>query len=210
VEEGEVVVGLTVAAGGDPSLGFHPRVRAFHGEALAGLGVGSAQPTSPSSPHLAGGRAGGEQLACAARPGDAGLDLALAQRPLERGRGITAVGPHLLRADAAAQERVQEREQVPALVLVACGEAYLERCAAGVYGQVVAAPGPAQERARDLLAPFFASTSEASTITRDQSSLSPSASSTCRTAIAAGSSPRADHSSSRRRQVSPLGSPSSR
>lgn len=76
--------------------------------------------------------------------------------------------------DALAAEGIEERDQVAALVLVAGGEANLERVAVSVDREVVAASRPAQERARDLLAPFFASTSEASTITRDQSSLSAS------------------------------------
>ncbi len=96
------------------------------------------------------------------------------------------------------------------LVFVAGREPDRQRCTVGVYGQVRAAPWPAQERARDLLAPFFASTSEASTITRDQSSLSAPANCCCKTAIAFWNSPRRDHSSKRRRQVSPLGKPSSR
>jgi len=99
---------------------------------------------------------------------------------------------------------------MPPFVLVAGREPHFERRPAGVYGEVVAAAGPAQERARDLLAPFFASTSEASTITRDQSSFSAAASSSCKIRTAEASSPRLDHSSSRRRQVSPLGNPSSR
>jgi len=75
---------------------------------------------------------------------------------------------------------------------------------------VVAAARAAHERARDLLAPFFASTSDASTISRDQSNLSASANCCCNAANAAGNKPRADHSSNRRRHVSPLGKPSSR
>ena len=96
------------------------------------------------------------------------------------------------------------------LVLVASRKPQRERQTAGVYRQLVAASGPAQERARDLLAPFFASTSEASTITRDQSSLPAAANSCCKTCSAAAKSPRRDHSSKRRRHVSPLGNPSSR
>src|SRR5438309_12022698 len=98
---------------------------------------------------------------------------------------------------------------MPLLVLVAGRESHRQRRAACVYGQVEAAAGAAAERARDLLAPFFASTSEASTITRDQSSFSASASCSWRTPIASWKRPRRDHSSSRRRQVSPLGRPSS-
>ena len=48
-------------------------------------------------------------------------------------------------------------------VLVAGCQSQRQRRSVGVYGQVVAAAGAAQERARDLLAPFLASTSDAST-----------------------------------------------
>src|SRR5438445_8872094 len=78
---------------------------------------------------------------------------------------------------------------MPLLVLVAGRESHRQRRAACVYGQVVTAAGPAAERARDLLAPFFASTSEASTITRDQSSLSAPASCCCKRRSAASSTP---------------------
>ena len=47
-------------------------------------------------------------------------------------------------------------------------------------------------------------------ITRDQSSLFAPASCRCKTTIASASNPRRDHSSNRRRHVSPLGTPSSR
>jgi hypothetical protein len=58
---------------------------------------------------------------------DAGLDPPLAQGALERARVVAAVCPQLVRVDAAGGERVDERQQVPALVLVAGGEAYRER-----------------------------------------------------------------------------------
>jgi len=75
---------------------------------------------------------------------------------------------------------------------------------------VIAAPGFAQERARDLVAPFFASTVEASTITRDQSSRFAPTNRACNTGNAPASKPRRSHSSNRRRHVSPLGNPNSR
>lgn len=210
MEKGEVVVGFAVAAGGDPAFCFQPGVGAFDWPAVAGVRVGGAQPPASASPDLAGGGAGGDGVAFAAGLADLRLDLAFAERLFERARGVAAVGPQLVGLDTALAERVEQGQQMPSLVLVAGRQPDLQRCAVRVYGQVVAAAGPAQERARDLRAPFFASTKEASTITRDQSSLSAPASCSCKTAIAAGNKPRCDHSSKRRRQVSPLGKPSSR
>src|SRR5206468_1784864 len=136
---------------------------------------------------------GGDRLVWAAALADAGLDLALAQRPRERARVVAAVGPDLVGPDPARRQRVEQGQQVPALVLVAGREPDLERRPAGVYCEVVAAARPAPLGARDLVAPFFASTSEASTITRDQSSRSASASCSCRTRIACSKRPRRDH-----------------
>jgi hypothetical protein len=184
VEEGEVVVGFAVAAGGDPAVGFQPGVGAFDRPAVAGLGVAGLQPSLLAAPDLLHGGAGGDRLAGPAGLADPRLDLPLAQGLLERGRGIAAVCPQLARVDPLLGERVDEREQVPLLVLVAGRQTHRERRPVRVYDQVVAAAGRAAERARDLLAPFFASTSEASTITRDQSSLSASASCCCRSASA--------------------------
>ena len=210
MEEGEVVVGFAVAAGGDAALCFQPGVCALDGPAVAGLWVGCFQAALSAPPHLPGGGAGGDRLPCSAGLADAGLDLALAQRLLELAAGIATVCPQLLRADTAGCEGLYKGEEMALLVLVAGREPYLERRAVRVDGQVVAAAGETAERARDLLAPFFASTKEASTITRDQSSRSALASSSCKTVIAAANNPRADHSSSLRRHVSPLGRPSSR
>jgi len=210
VEEGEVVVGFLVAAGGDAAFCFEPGVGALDGPAVACLGVAGLQPSLLASPDLAGWCAGGDRLAGSARLADPRLDLTLAQSLLDCRRGVAAVSPQLVGVDAARGERIEEWQQVPLLVLVAGREPDLEWRPGGVYDEVVAAAGPAQERARDLLAPFFASTNEASTITRDQSSLSTPTSCFCSTAIAAGNSPRADHSSKRRRQVSPDGRLSSR
>ena len=122
---------------------------------------------------------------------------------------VAAVGPDLAGPELALEQLVDQRQQVVALVVVAGREPDREREPVGVYGQVIAAPWPAQERARDLLAPFFASTNDASTITRDQSSLFAPASRSCKTTSASANSPRRDHSSNRRRHVSPLGNPSS-
>jgi hypothetical protein len=209
-EEREVVVVLDVAAGRDPALCFQPGVRALDRPAVASLRVAGRELAFLAAPDLAGELAGGNRIPGAAPLADPGLDPAFAQGLRERARVVAAIGPELAGPDPACKERVDERQQMAALVLVASREPDRKRRPAGVYGQVVAASRGAPVRARDLRAPFFASTSEASTITRDQSSFSASASRSCKMTSASSSSPRADHSSSRRRQVSPLGKPSSR
>lgn len=210
MEEGEVVVGFAVASGVDAAFCFEPGVGAFDGPAVAGLGVGGFEASSAAAPDLAGWCAFGDRVAGAAWFADPRFDLAFAEGLVERFAVVGAVGPELSGDDRAFGERVEQRQEVSLLVFVAGGEADRERCAVGVYGQVVAAAWFAQERAGDLLAPFFASTIDASTITRDQSSLPAAASSSCSSASAWASTPRRDHSSRRRRQVSPLGRPSSR
>lgn len=127
MEEGEVVLGLAVAAGGDPALPFQPGVGALDRPAVAGLRVGRPQSSLGAAADLAHRRPGRDRLAAPARLRDAGLDPALAERLLELAAGVAAVGPQLLRADATPGEGVEEREQVPTLVLVAGGEADLER-----------------------------------------------------------------------------------
>jgi hypothetical protein len=163
-----------------------------------------------AAPHLALWPPGGDRLAAFAGLADAGADLPLGQRPLVRAGGVAAVGPQLARLDPQVGERVEQRQQVTLLVLVSGREPDRERFAGRLDYEVEATARAAAERARDLLAPFFASTSEQSTITRDQSSLSASSNCCCSTRIACWKAPRADHSSIRRRHVSPLGRPSSR
>jgi hypothetical protein len=112
--------------------------------------------------------------------------------------------------DTAAAQLVDQRQQMRPLVLVAGRDPDSERGTVSVYGEVVAATGAATERARDLLAPLFASTNDASTITRDQSSPPTPASCSCNTTSARANKPRSVHSSNRRRHVSPDGNPNSR
>ena len=210
VEEGEVVVGFAVAPGRDPSSCFQPGVGALDGPAVAGLRVGDFEASLLSPPDFADRLPGRDRLASFARLADVGADLALGERLFVRVRGVAAVGPQFLRLPARLGEPVEQRQQEALLVLVAGSEQRFEREPAPLDDQVEAAAGCAPECARDLFAPFFASTSEASTITRDQSSLSASSSCVSRTRIACWNNPFPDHSSSRRRQVSPLGKPSSR
>jgi len=99
---------------------------------------------------------------------------------------------------------------VALLVLVAGRQPDRQRRAGRVDRQVETAAGAAAEAARDLGAPLLASTSEASTIARDQSIRSASASRCCRRSSSAAQTPARSHSSRRRQQVWPEGSPSSR
>jgi hypothetical protein len=181
VDEGEVVVGFAIAAGRDSWFGFQPGVGAFDWPAVAGLRVGDFEPSLLPAPDFAYGGAVGDWVAGAAWLADPGFDLALAQRMFDRLGGVAAVGPELARPDPLREQLIDQRDQVALLVFVSGREADRERCPVGVYGEVVAAARRAAECARDLFAPFFASTSEASTISRDQSSRPASKSSACKT-----------------------------
>ena len=176
MEEGEVVVGVAVAAGGDSSSCFQPGVGAFDGPAVARLGVACFELSFFAAPDFSGWCVGRDRLAGSAWFADPWFDLAFAECGVDCLRGVAAVGPEFVWADAACDQLVDQRQQVALLVFVAGREANCERCAVGVYGEVVAAALCAAERARDLCAPFFASTSDASTISLDQSSNSASAS----------------------------------
>jgi len=209
VKECEVVVGFAVSSGADPAFGFEPGVGAFDGPAVARLGVAGFDLSSFAAPDLASGGAFWDRVAGAAGPADPGFDSSFDQSGLERSAVVAAVGPELTRPEFALEQVVCQGEQLLALVDVAGRQPDRERQPVSVYGQVIAAPGAAQERARDLLAPFFASTKEASTITRDQSSLPAPASRSCKTTSASANKPRCAHSSNRRLHVSPLGNPSS-
>lgn len=99
---------------------------------MSGLRVGGAQPALGAAPDLAYGRPLGDRLSPATRLRDAGLDPALSQRLLELAAGVAAVGPKLARADPPPGKGVEEREQVPTLVLVARREPDLEREPVGV------------------------------------------------------------------------------
>jgi hypothetical protein len=85
VEEGEVVVGVAVAAGGDSSSCFEPGVGAFDRPAVACLGVACFELSFLAAPDFLGWCSGWDRLAAAAFFADSGLDLAFAQGGLERG-----------------------------------------------------------------------------------------------------------------------------
>jgi hypothetical protein len=78
VEEGEVVVGVSVAAGRDPSSCFEPGVGAFDGPAVACLWVGGFGVACAAAPDLALWLVGRDRLAAWAAFADPWLDLALA------------------------------------------------------------------------------------------------------------------------------------
>jgi hypothetical protein len=95
-----------------------------------------------------------------------------------------------------------------ALVLVPGPDPDRERDAGGVDDQVETAARAASQRAADRAAPFFASTTDASTIARDQS-ISPSAlDSSCTRPKSRSQTPARRHSWKRRQHVCPDGQPS--
>jgi hypothetical protein len=209
MKEGEVVVRFAVASGADPSFRFEPGVGAFDGPTVPSLGVAGLDLPTFAAPDLSCRGAFRDRVSGAARPADPGLDSSVDQGGLKPSAVVAAVSPELARPELALKQLVGQRQQFVALVDVASRQPDRERQPVGIYGQVIAAPWAAQERARDLLAPFFASTNDASTITRDQSSLPAPTSRSCNTTSASANSPRCAHSSNLRLHVSPLGNPSS-
>jgi len=134
LEEGEVVVGLAVSAGGDPAERLQPGVRPLDRPALAGLRIARLQPPLLSPPDLVARLSGRDRLPGPAGLADAGADPALGKRPLVRARGIAAVGPELARMDPGRGETLQQRQQVAPLVLVAGRERDRERQPARIDG----------------------------------------------------------------------------
>jgi hypothetical protein len=94
---------------------------------VAGLSVGGSLSSFLAAPDGAGCCAGGQRLVAAAWLADPRLDPTLVQRLFELARGVAAVGPQLGRLDPALQQRVDERQQVPALVLVPGRQPHLQR-----------------------------------------------------------------------------------
>lgn len=171
MQEGEVVRGLAVASDGDPAFALQPRVRPLDGPAVTSLGVERPLCSPSSPPDLPALRPGRDRISCPTPLGDVWSDTPLAQGLSQISGVIASVSPQLARMDAARLERIDERQEMAALVLVTGGQPDRKRQAASVYSEVKTASRLAQECAADLLAPFLASTSEASTITRDQSIL---------------------------------------
>jgi hypothetical protein len=119
LEEGEVVVGVVVFAGGDSSSCFQPGVGAFDGPAVACLGVACFELSSFAAPDLSGWCSGRDRFVGSSWFADSRFDLAFAQGGVDRLGGVAAVGPEFVRADAACDQFVDERQQVASLVLVA-------------------------------------------------------------------------------------------
>lgn len=109
MEEGEVVVGFAVAAGGDAAFGFEPGVGAFDWEAVFGLWVGCAEPSCLSAQDLACWCSGRDRLALAAWLADPRLDRALVEGLLDFFGGVAAVGPQLSWSYPLREQRVDER-----------------------------------------------------------------------------------------------------
>jgi len=141
LEEGEVVVGLAVAADGNAAAGFQPGVGAFDRPAVAGQRVGRFDLAAAAAPDHAHGRVLADRITWAARFADPRRDRTVAQRLVDRGGGVAAVSPQLPRSDLTREQLVDERQQVSLLVLVASRKPDGERRSVGVYGQVVTATG---------------------------------------------------------------------
>jgi hypothetical protein len=107
---------------------------------------------------------------------------------------VAAVGPQLGRHDPTREQRVEQRQQMGPLVLVAGPDPDREGDVVRVDDQMETAARAASQRATDRVAPFFASTTDASTIARDQST-SPSASNnSCTRANSRSQTPARRHS----------------
>jgi hypothetical protein len=134
VEEGEVVVGFAVAAGGDAAHCFEPGVGAFDGPAVACLWVACFDASLFAAPDLAASLSVWDRVAGAAWLADARLDPAFGESLLERPGGVAAVCPELVGVDTGGGELVEQRQQVAALVFVAGCEPDRERLAVCVDG----------------------------------------------------------------------------
>jgi hypothetical protein len=126
LEEGEVVVGFAIATGGDAAERFQPGIRALDRPALSGVAIGPLQRSLAAPPDLAGRLSGHRRLPAQASPADPRLDRAGEQFLFEPLRVIATVGPQLAGLETALDQRVDQREQIPALVLVAGAETNLE------------------------------------------------------------------------------------
>jgi len=103
VEEGEVVVGFAVAAGGDAAFRFQPGVGAFDRPAVSGLRVACLESAFLAAPDLASGLAGWDRLVRSASFADPGLDRAFAESVREWVGVVAAVGPDLVGTDATGE-----------------------------------------------------------------------------------------------------------
>ena len=84
MEEGEVVVGFAVAAGGDAAHCFQPGVGAFDRPAVAGLWVAGFDASFLAAPDFAAALSWWDRVAGSAWLADAGADLPFLQRSFVR------------------------------------------------------------------------------------------------------------------------------
>jgi len=192
LDHGEPVVGVAFPAGGDAPPVAQPAVGAFDRPAVAGVGVARAGPQPVGAADRRG--AVGDGIAGAAAAADHGLDAALTELLAELVRVVAAVGPQLARDDPARSKLINKRQQLPPLVLVAGADPDRKRRPAGLDDQVETAARAAAERAADLAAPFFVSTSEASAIARDQSTNPSRSNSSCSRTSSRSQTPARRHS----------------
>ena len=101
---------------------------------MPGVWVCGCAASRAPAPDFAGGRPGWDRVAGAALFADARLDPARAQLRVELGGGVAAVGPDLARRQPAAEQLIDEREQVRPFVLVARPDPQRKRGARGVDG----------------------------------------------------------------------------
>ena len=194
LDDGEPVVGVSLPAGGDAAPVAQPAVGAFDRPTMSAERVARLQTLAIAADNGADDELGRRQFAFAAARADHRLELAQPQLRTQLAAVVAAVGPQLARADATGEQFVDKRQQLPAFVLVAGPDSERERDPSGVDDQVETAAWAAAERATDLAAPFFVSTSDASTIARDQS-LKPSCSnSSCTRASNRSQTPARRHS----------------
>jgi hypothetical protein len=170
-EVGEVDVAVGFGADGESAEAAEPGVGAFDDPAVAGEWVAGSGDAFAAAGAWPACLVGEEWVAWAAAFADLGGDPAGAELFAQGVAAVAAVGPDFAGSVADVCERVDQRQQMRAFVFVARAEPDLQRQALGVYGEVILAGRKASvDRARpDQVAPFFASTVEASTTTRDQS-----------------------------------------
>lgn len=109
MEEGEVVVGFAVAAGGDAAHCFQPGVGAFDRPAVTCLWITGFDASFFAAPDFAALLSVGDRVAGAAWLADAGADPALGEALLERCGGVAAVCPQLAGLDSGGGELVEQR-----------------------------------------------------------------------------------------------------
>ena len=205
-------MGLGFVAGVESSEAAEPGVGAFDDPAVSGLGVAAAGDAFAAAGAGSLCLPGEVGFAWSASAADHWFDAAFADSVPEWVAAVAAVAPELAGEVAVGDQLVEERERVCALVFVAGPEPDPDRPAVCFDGEVVLARGaaPVYRAGAGELTPFFASISEASITTRDQSSLPARLSSLMSSTIAFSHTPFSIHSCRRFRHVSPLGNPSSR